>query len=72
MKEDTLPESLRSTSVPEVSSSECIKYKNLVHTSSVTHIFNPCAAFVSEQSKRQSPQSDQILSISINISSYLL
>lgn len=51
MKEEILPEALGSQSVPEVSSSECIRYKNLVHTSSLTHIFNPCAAFFSDQSK---------------------
>lgn len=45
MKEDTLLKSLRSQSVPEVSSSECIKYKNIACTSSVTHICNPCAMF---------------------------
>jgi len=51
VKEDTLPEPFRSQSVSEVSFTECIKYKNLVHISSVTHIFNPCAPFFSDQSK---------------------
>lgn len=46
MKENALPESLRSQSVPEVSSSECIKYKHISCTSSVTYICNPCAMFL--------------------------